>query len=124
MKHEGRCAHPVHPVDRRQAVQQVALVGVAVLALGDGRHPRLRLLEEGSEVHDPAHADRRGEALRKFGDPGHRHVAAVGPAGDPDPRGIGDTDLDDVIDARGDVADPVEALLAVVKMHEGLPETG
>src|SRR5712692_2121165 len=49
VQHEGRGAHAVHPVDRREPIEQIAVVGVAVLALRDRRHPRLRLLEERPE---------------------------------------------------------------------------
>ena len=80
------------------------------------------MLEEREEVDDPAHAHRAREHVRELGDPGHRHVSAVGAAGDADALAIGDTGAHHMVDARLDVAHALEALVLVVQMHEGLAE--
>jgi len=62
---DGWRFNSIYAVERRQAAQHVGfLVGIAVLNLRDGRHPRLSVFEEGFKVDHTEEVGSGSEEIR------------------------------------------------------------
>ena len=110
--------------ERRQIAEEIRLrLRIAVLGRRDCRHPRLGMLEEREEVDHPEQVDAGREQVRVERDTDHRHIAAIGAAGDANTFRIGDAIADEIIDAVFQILDSLEPQRAVIEVHEALAES-